>query len=78
MADEKTKVTLIQSADGQIRRARINGTEVAVLHGGPTLIAGKMSVSLTLTDVEIDAEMASDASPQISGDVSVADELRSA
>jgi ribonuclease PH len=78
MADEKTKVTLIQSADGQVRRARINGTEVAILHGGPTLIAGKMSVSLTLTDVEIDAEMDGDAIPQINGDVSVAGDLRPA
>lgn len=62
MAAKKTKVTLIQSPDGQVRRARIDGTEVAVLNGGPVLIAGKMSVTLTLTDIDLDAEEEAPAS----------------
>lgn len=61
MAETKTKVTLIQSPDGQVRRARIDGTEVAVVNGGPVLIAGKMSVTLTLTDIDLDAEEAAPA-----------------
>ncbi|KQP36702.1 hypothetical protein [Methylobacterium sp. Leaf100] len=63
MAAKRTKVTLIQSSDGQVRRARIDGTEVAVVSGGPVIIAGKMSVTLTLTDIDLDAEEASADKP---------------
>lgn len=52
------KVTLIQGKDGQVRRVRVDATEIAVMHAGPTLINGKMGVSMTLIDIDLTAEAA--------------------
>lgn len=57
---KKLKVTLIQSNDGQVRRVRLGDSEVEVQSAMPTLIGGKVSVSLMLQDVEIDGVMEAD------------------
>jgi hypothetical protein len=58
---EKTKITMIQSADGQTRKVRINGVEIDVMHCGPAVGVGKMSFVMNIEDVEIAYEKAGDA-----------------
>jgi hypothetical protein len=50
---EKTKVTMIQSADGQTRRVRIGETEIAVVNAAPIPGVGCMNFTMTLKDVEV-------------------------
>ncbi|CAO4179397.1 hypothetical protein CLBKND_03405 [Methylorubrum aminovorans] len=55
-AVEKTKVTLIQGNDSQIRRVRIGDMEMAVQHAGPTVADGQMAVTMTVVGIDVDVE----------------------
>jgi hypothetical protein len=55
----KKKVVLLQNEDGTINRVRIDGTEIEVQSAGPVVTRGSIGVSLTLTDVEVSAEVVS-------------------
>lgn len=60
---EKPKVTLIQGKDTQVQRARIGDVEVKVQHAGVVIVGGKMAVAMTITDVEIETELADEKAP---------------
>ena len=54
----KSKVVLVQQPNtGVISKVRIDGTEFDVTHAGPVVVNGSMGVSLTITDVEVSAEV---------------------
>lgn len=61
MADVKTKITVLQDANGAVKAVRINGVEIPVVHCGPAMGAGQMNFVLTIGDVEIDYEKVADA-----------------
>lgn len=53
---EKTKVTLIQDADGVVRRVRIGKTEITVVTAAPLVVAAGMGVMLTIAPAEVVVE----------------------
>ncbi len=50
---KRTKVTMIQGADGQTRRVRVGDAEFPVLVASPIPGAGQMNFTLTLGDVDV-------------------------
>jgi hypothetical protein len=60
----KPKVVLVQQSNtGVINKVRIDGTEFDVTHAGPVIVNGTMGVTLTITDVEVSAEVLNDQPP---------------
>ena len=55
----KAEVVLIQdAASQQVRKVRINGTEIAVAMAAPVVANGTMAVTLTIADVDVSVETA--------------------
>ena len=57
----KSKVVFVQHRNtGVINKVRIDDTEFSVTHAGPVIVNGTMGVTLTITDVEVSAEVLDD------------------
>jgi hypothetical protein len=63
----KSKVVLLQQPNGMVNGVRIDGQEIAVAHAGPVVMNGSMGVTLTISDVEISAEVVEETAPKASG-----------